>query len=270
MYGHLYKMKVSIVTAYHNRRKQFINILNSILSQKYDCELEIIVVDDNSNDDNKLFDINELFPTLDIKLFTITEEEKWWVNPCIPFNKGFSMVTGDVVIIQNPECLHMSPIIQTTANRIKDNHYLVYGCYNLSPPISNKVNLVEYNENYIQNIMDAISPIHQRSAVAAQGGPAWYQHSRFRPDLLHFCTAMLKKDLDELGGFDERFAKGVAKDDREFVLRVLRKKMVVTQFDNLFVLHQSHNPTQYKPELTRINNNLFQQIKRENIIKANE
>jgi len=269
MYGNLYKMKISIVTAYHNRRKQFINTLNSILVQDYNCELEIIVVDDNSNEENRLYDINELFPTLDIKLLTITSEDKWWVNPCIPFNKGFSMVTGDVVIIQNPECLHTGNIIQATVDNIKENRYLVFGAYLINIEESNKINILEVNDDYLSNTIKAIQPMKNRIAFNGKDS-AWYQHSKWRPQLLHFCTAITKKDLGELGGFDERFAYGVAKDDREFIIRIGRKGMEVVMCDSPFVLHQQHTPTIYSPGLTQINNILFQQIKRENIIKANK
>ena len=56
-------MKISIVTAYYNRRQFLINTLNSILLETYDCELEIIVVDDASNIENDISDINTIFPS---------------------------------------------------------------------------------------------------------------------------------------------------------------------------------------------------------------
>ena len=269
MYGNLFKMKISIVTAYHNRRSQFINTLNSITLEKYNSDLEIVVVDDNSDDDNKIDDINELFPSLDIKLIEIKPEEKWWINPCVPFNIGFKESTGDVIIIQNPECLHMGEIIQATEKLIEDNKYLVFGCYSISPQETNSINNLEFDNNYRENISNIISPLKNRKAFDGKNS-AWYQHSRYRPELLHFCSAMTRKDLlDDLGGFDERFAKGIAKDDREFVLRVRRKRMKIVQVDNPFVLHQQHNPTTYRPDLTQINNMMFSKIRNENTIKAN-
>jgi len=263
-------MKVSIVTAYHNRRKQFLNTLNSILLENYNCELEIIVVDDNSNDDNKISDINELYPTLDIKLIEIDGADKWWINPCIPFNIGFKEATGDVIIIQNPECLHMGDIIQTTVDNIEENKYLVFGCYSISREETDDIINLSYDVNYIENINKIISPIRDRKAFDGKNS-AWYQHSRFRADLLHFCSAITRKNLiEDLGGFDERFAKGIAKDDREFVLRILRKRMNVLQIDNPFVLHQQHNPTSYAPHLTQINNEIMNQVRRETKIKVND
>jgi len=262
-------MKISIVTAYHNRKKQFLSTLNSIKYQKYQGDLEIVVVDDNSNDENKISDINVLFPTLNIKLIEIKEEDKWWINPCIPFNIGFKQSTGDVIIIQNPECLHMGQIIQNTIDNIEDNKYLVYGCYAINKEESNKINELNFDDNYISNINRIITPIQNRCAFDGQHS-AWYQHSIHRPELLNFCSAITRKDLlEDLGGFDERFANGIAKDDREFVLRIKRKRMKITQIDNPFVLHQQHNPTIYRPELTRINNIIYNKVQSENIIKVN-
>jgi len=262
-------MKVSIVTAYHNRRELLINTLNSILLENYNCDLEIIIIDDNSNEENKITDIKELYPTLDIKILEITKEEKWWVNPCIPFNKGFDMATGEVVIIQNPECLHIGNIIQHTADNIKDNKYIVYSCYSSRESDMEKMKVVEFDNNYIENIKNGVD-ILMKSAVSSVSG-GWYQHSKYRNNLLHFCTAITKKDLDELGGFDERFAKGIGKDDREFVLRIQRKKMNIVNCDAPYVIHQRHKPFSYS-NTEHLNNNgiLYNQISREKRIKVNE
>ena len=53
----------------------------------------------------------------------------------------------------------------------------------------------------------------------------WYQHSILNNRCLNFCTAITKKDLLELGGFDERFSNGLAYGDNEFILRITRKNM---------------------------------------------
>lgn len=262
-------MKISIVTAYHNRKDLLINTLRSISLEKYDSELEIIIVDDGSTEENKLSDINGLFPTLNIHILDIEQSDKWWVNPCIPFNKGFELATGDVIIIQNPECLHMGNIIKTVEENIEENKYMVFGCYSINETETTNIKQLNFDDNYITRINKIIHPIQQRCARDSVHS-SWYQHSIFRPELLHFCSAITKKDLDELGGFDERFAKGIAKDDREFIIRIKRKKMNITQINTPFVLHQRHNPTNYNTNLTQVNQILMNQILKENIIKAND
>lgn len=262
-------MKISIVIAYHNRRDLFINTLKSISLYEYNSDLEIIVVDDASNNENKINDLGELFPDLDIKIIEVSEHYKWWYNPCIPFNMGFNEVTGDVVIIQNPECLHIGNIIKSVEENIKDNDYLVFGCYAINKEETNKICDLEFNENYLENIVNIITPLQNRRATDEKNS-SWYQHSIYRNELLHFCSAMKTKDLIDLGGFDERFANGVAKDDREFIQRIIRKKMNIKTIDNPFVLHQRHEPTSYdKSDLVNINNIVFNKIKYEKTYKVN-
>jgi len=180
------------------------------------------------------------------------------------------MVTGDVVIMQNPECLHIGNIIQTTVENIKENRYLIFGCYSINADETDKISSLEYNDNFINGVVEVITPMNHRKALNGINS-AWFQHSKWRPELLHFCAAMTKKNLDELGGFDERFAYGVAKDDREFIIRIMRKRMNIIQIDNPFVLHQQHVVTN-RGDAKLVNNNrlLFNQIQGENKIKANE
>ena len=91
---------VSIVMAYYNRKPQTLNTLDGfeeMYSGKYN--FEVIIVDDNSNDENKLDeDIKKYsFP---INLVAIDLKEKG--NRIIhrPYNKGFEHANGKYVIVQ--------------------------------------------------------------------------------------------------------------------------------------------------------------------------
>lgn len=261
-------MKISIVTAYHNRKQLLINTLRSITLYDYNSELEIIIVDDASDEKNKLNDLSDIFPELNIKIIRLEQKDKWWYNPCIPFNMGFNKVTGDVVIIQNPECLHMGNIIKTVEMNIQDNDYIVFGCYSINQEETDNICNLKFNNNYLQNIVNIISPLQNRTAFDATHS-AWYQHSKYRNGLLHFCSAMKIDDLKDLGGFDERFAHGIAKDDREFIIRIQRKGMNIKVIDNPFVIHQRHKPTNYtKTDLVGINNQMFNTIINEKSYKV--
>lgn len=254
-------MKISIVMSYYNRRIHLINTLNSIMNQHYD-NLEIIIVNDNSSDEHNIDDMPHLFNKLDITVIKISKKDKWWVNPSVPYNIGFAKVTGDVVIIQNPECLHIGELIKTVNREIEDNKYLVFGCY-----ASNKKEFENISKG--KKAFDVIQPIKNRRLFNTKDS-AWYQHSKYRPALLHFCSAISKKDLDKLGGFDERFAYGIGRDDMEFVLRIKRMNMNIVMIDNPFVLHQHHKPTIYEPVLTKKNNLLYAEIQQESIIHVNK
>ncbi len=263
--------KISIVTAYYNRKKLLYNTLKTIELSKQKDLVEIIVVDDNSNDNNRIDDFPSLF-NLDLKIIRINKEDKWWVNPSIPFNIGFKEAKNDIIIIQNPECIHFGDIIETTLNNIQDNIYLNFATYSIDSSITDKINKIDFNgHNIINNIGKMIYPLINRG-IYMDGTTAWYNHSIYRPHKLHFCSAIMKKDLDDLGGFDERYAKGIAYDDNDFLLRVQRKAMKIEMIDKPFVIHQFHKATQYaqQQELVRKNFLIYQTaVQKENGYKVN-
>ena len=158
---------VSIVMAYHNRIEQVKVTLESISKSKY-SNIEVIIVDDGSDDFHLAKRIVHLYD-FRIKVLTIDKSQKKWVNPCIAYNMGIKMASGDIIIIQNPEIVHIGDVISHIIDNIKDKTYLVYSIYS-SPSFthnryfysmnnfdakyisSNFVNNIDYNNfgfNYI-------------------------------------------------------------------------------------------------------------------------
>lgn len=233
---------ISVVMAYYNRKQLLLNTLESIKKFSNDVPYEIIVVDDGSSAEHQLRDIKA------IKLVEIPKEKKTWVNSCIPFNVGFKEAKGDIIVIQNPECAHNGSILQYTKDNVNDSNYISFGCYSLP-------------ENGDKNIINRVVPV--------EGQAGWYNNSRFRPVGYHFCSAITKKNLNGLGGFDERFAHGIDYDDNEFLTRIKRKNLDVRIVDEPFVFHQYHYTPGYRPAGCS-NRELFNQILKEDKIKANE
>ena len=62
----------------------------------------------------------------------------------------------------------------------------------------------------------------------------WYNHSIHSPRHLHFTTAISKKALKELRGFDERYEFGMDYDDNEFIFRIkfTKIKLLSNSFKN--------------------------------------
>lgn len=258
--------KVSIVTAYYNRRKLFYNTLKTIEKSKYKNDIEIIVVDDASIDEHRIDDFPELFD-LDINVIRIDKSEKWWHNPCIPFNIGFKHVNSDIVIIQNPECLHYGDIIEFTINNIDNNKYLNFACYSVDNFLTEKISNINFDNPNINNFIGKlIYPLNNKPA-SIDGMTSWYNHSIYRPHKLHFCSSITKNDLDDLKGFDEQYAKGIAYDDNDFLLRITRKKMDIKIIDNPYVIHQFHGNTQYGQlqHLVQKNFAIYQNVLKNNI-----
>lgn len=258
--------------AYYNRRKLLYNTLKSIENSKFSDNVEVIVVDDASNDNNRIEDlVNEI--KLDLKIIRVEQKDKWWMNPCVPYNIGFKHAKNDIIIIQNPECLHFGEIIEYTLNNIKENTYLNFATYSVDEFNTNQINKINFNNpNFRNQIGKILFPLVNRT-VYIDGETAWYNHSIYRPHMLHFCSAICKKDLEELGGFDERYAQGIAYDDNDLLLRIQRKGMNIKIIDSPFVIHQFHGVTQYgnKQEHVRKNYEIYQVVlqNEKNNYKAN-
>lgn len=214
-------MKISILILYWNRRKLLINTLNSILNYSKGKDLELVIIDDASNDNEKIDDLVGTYSTLNIVLHKFTKEEKTWGFPAIPINKGVSLCTGDVILLQGAEIFHNGDILGDIENRIKPNDYLVYACFAL---IGNHYDLTGNGQNYC-------SP---KNGV-------WHQHSIHSPRCLNFCVALSREDMLDIGGFDERYGvNGTNYGDDDFLLRVKRKGMNIIQIDNPYTYHQDH------------------------------
>ena len=170
--------KVSIVAAYYNRKDLLENTIRSILSSEHYEEAELIVVDDGSDSRHRLEDLVEESP-LPINLIRIEPEEKTHTNPCIPFNRGFKEATGEIVIIQNPECFHVGDIIGEALTQVTDDNYISFAAYSLDEEgtegLAREKDIELYGE-----------------ASKTGGGRGWYNHSVINPRPYHFLSAISK------------------------------------------------------------------------------
>jgi GT2 family glycosyltransferase len=241
-------MKISIVMTYYNRRSQLLKTLESIC---YFGNPEIIIVDDGSTE--RIDDI------AGIKLIRIELKDKWWKNTCIPYNIGFSYAKGDIIIIQNPECIHVGNILKY-CKKLTSGNLISFGAYSLDYHLTYK----KYDYLWLKGII-ANEP--QQCQEAHHG---WYNHSIYRPVGYHFCNVITRKDLDRIGGFDERYAPGIAYEDNEFLTRIKRAGIKVSIIDDPFVIHQKHERTDYfkYAQEHSMNKKLFNEITlKESIIK---
>jgi glycosyltransferase involved in cell wall biosynthesis len=240
-------MKVSIVVAYKDRRSQLLKTLDSI---HHFGDPEIIVVDDGSSE------------TIDdipgITFIRIEPVDKEWINPCIPYNIGFNEAQGDIIIIQNPECIHCGDILNYS-QELKPGRLLSFAAYSLDYHLS-------YDGFPLQELRDKIYSEPQRIQIAHHG---WYNHSKYRPEALHFCNMVTRKDLEKIGGFDERYANGVGFDDNEILIRMRRSGMRIDIIDDPFVIHQKHERTDYANIWVQrmMNESLYRSTLKEDYIK---
>ena len=213
---------ISIVMAYYNRLPQLrytLKTMENSLSENF----EIVIVDDYSSEQHSLDTLPEEFESLNFNIIKMQDIDptKTYVGPSIPYNVGFRESQGDKIIIQNPECCHMGDVISYTDNNLTDNNYLSFHCF-----ASGKRELTELHTN---NYLD----------VTTSSG-RWYNHSVHRPASYHFTTAITRKNLIELNGFDERYAAGFNYDDDEFIQRIKKQELTIQFVDEPWVIHQYH------------------------------
>lgn len=230
-------MRISIVTAYYNRKKLFYETLKSINKSKFK-DFELIVVDDCSSPENRLECYLKEFSFL--RIIRLERENKWYINPCIPFNIGIRDVKGEVILLQNPECIHVHDVLTYVNENISDLNYLSMAAYGLSEELTPSI--PEHNNN--NSLVELFKTLPQQTYMGGNKN-GWYNHSKYRPASFHFCTAITKKNMNLLGGFDERYAYGICRDDVEFIDRVKRLKLNIIMNDNIGVIHQYHPTVTY-------------------------
>ena len=101
---------ISIVLTHYNRTKLLKRTLESFKHYFTDY-VEVIVVDDGSRQE-ELEKLYELKRNYNFRLISINPRDKWYSNPCIPFNLGISKATGDKCIIQSAECIHYGAVLK--------------------------------------------------------------------------------------------------------------------------------------------------------------
>ena len=147
--------------------------------------------------------------------------------------------SGDIIILQNPECLHLGDILKNIKNNITDKNYLTYSVYSINENTTNKLYNLNYNENIFNQINEIISE-KNNVGFTGIGQECWYNHPIYRPCYYHFISAMTKKNMDELGGFDERYGDGCSYDDDEFLHRINLLGLEIKIIDEVIGVHQWH------------------------------
>jgi len=243
---------ISVVTAYYNRKKLFHNTLLSMAKSTYK-DFEVIAVDDASKEEERLEDLIQEFSFL--RVVRVDPKDKTYRNSCIPYNIGINKAKGDIIILQNPECMHADDVFLHVVEKLTEDNYLTMSCYSINKEMG----------------VWSLSSLPQQIVNNYVG---WYNHSKFNPCAYHFCSAITRSNMNKLGGFDERYADGIGYEDNEFLDRVRRLGLKVSIEDNITVIHQWH-PKVYDLSASKLyrrlydmNARLHRRTKKETIIKV--
>lgn len=255
-------MKVSVVMTYYNRRPQVIRTLRSMSMSEWD-DFEVVVVDDASDEGQRIDDLPTLFQSkFPVKVIRIDERGKYGYNPCVAFNMGFSEAKGQIVIIQNAENFHYGDVISYAANSVGKNDYVLFACRSLPKEETIRLKDVMWEPlRYEQSIRKLLT----------RDGDFYSRFKRYNP-ILHWCSAISRENLAKLNGFDERYSWGNDWDDNEIFWRIsqcLKLDVKVLDESKPFVFHQDHahalhtgKPGAHELYLERhhINKNIFENV----------
>jgi hypothetical protein len=262
-------IKISIIMAYKNR----IDLLFLTLIQlNKSCvkNFEVIIVDDNSR---KNIDWLEQFGfKFYIKIITLNNNNDL-ICPGNNYNIAFNESIGDIIVIQNPECLHFGDIPNYVIQNFKYDDYLSFPCYS-----SNNIHLNDYIVKHYDeiNICNIEHVCNDKNKDAVYGEfIKWYQHPTLNNRNLHFCTVISREYLEILGCFSSDYNDGFCFEDDDFIFNIKNKLKLniksIEVSENVGVVHLYHGRSKLvnisKNELTVEKKALYEQYSlNENIL----
>jgi hypothetical protein len=231
-----------------------LNTLKTIQCSSKVNDIEVIITDDGSDKLNLIHDIPSKF-NFPIHIIRVDQKDKWYTNPSVPYNMAIKMAKGDIIVLQNPEVMHTDDILYDIVKKINNDVYLTYGVYAANQITTTQLNKLDYSSNdVLRQIRGIINPLKISKTD-------WYNHSIHRPVGFHFLTAITRKNMVNLNGFDERYATGIDYDDSELLHRIKRNNIQVVFIDDLVAVHQQHPKMAYNYtnllELREKNKDLF-------------
>ena len=214
-------MKYSIIMPYYQRAVQLSNTLVSLqhhYGDRDDWEL-IIIEDCRDGSEALLYDTIQLY-NANMAIFVTAYINKDCHNPAPLFNQGVHRSVGKYVILTSPECFHQSNILAVMDDEFarQPDCYVVCACVSAANESQQISKMEEFNFKF-----------HM-----------WYQHSEHRDECYHFCTGLARDRYLEIGGFDERYAAGIAYDDDDFRDRVRATGIPFVRRNDAVVVHQKH------------------------------
>jgi len=240
------KISISIIMSHRNRPDLLLLTLLKLNSSIFN-NFEVVIVDDRSEKHLKPNFIDELYFNYPIKLITIENEDiEDIVCSSYVYNLAFKNSIGDIIIIQNPECLHFGDIPDYVSNNFNYDDYLCFPCYS-----SNTKDINNYIINNEINIIDIDKKLDEQNIDEKYGFnfPRWYQHKDISNRCLHFCTVISRNYFEMIDGFSEEYNNGFCFEDDDLIFKIRNiLKLNVISLDtnkNIGVVHMFHGRNKF-------------------------
>jgi len=196
-------MKVSVVMPTYRRAPQLDKTIASILAQNYP-DIEVIVVEDGDNRDGT----PEVCASHGVQYFCRRDRpDTPFSCPAVPFNIGIRQATGDVLILQNAECMHMNNVVKVLTGLVTPTNAVyasVANCGEDEKPNANP----------------------------------WMVHPTDPWGIFH-CGAIYRHILIDIGGFDEDYVYW-GYEDRDLQSRLMHLGLEFLFTADALVHHQWH------------------------------
>ncbi len=213
------KPKVSIILLTFNNLKYTKACLYSILAYSDTCDLELVIVDNNSSDGTPEFLGNFAEEHKNVKL-TLNKTNKGFSGGC---NQGIKKATGEYIIFLNNDTIVTPGWVEKLILPLKDKKVGLVG------PLTNFM----WNHQEIDIFYRSLGAMLKKSSVVTNRNKGKVREA---DDIAFFCVAARTELIRKIGELDERFGIGMFEDD-DYCLRVVKSGYKIVVAKDVFVHH---------------------------------
>ena len=241
-------MKISVIVPVYNRLEHFRALFLCLLRQKKQAD-ELIITDDGSS--QKVLDfIGDLIPKAQFKVKHIYQEDKGF-RKTRALNNAVRNSTGDLLIFCDQDLIFGEEYIETIANNIKNNIFLMGRAHHTTEDEKNIIlsdieNINSYNEiikklpaKYIETIDKMLKEDRKRRIIKT------LRLAKRGIRLVGMSYALMREAYLKVNGYDENYV-GWGQEDDDFGNRLtvagINGKELITQNIQLHLWHYS-DPT---------------------------
>ena len=241
-------MKISVIVPVYNRLEHLRALFLCLLRQKKQAD-ELIITDDGSS--QKVLDfIGDLIPKAQFKVKHIYQEDKGF-RKTRALNNAVRNSTGDLLIFCDQDLIFGEEYIETIANNIKNNIFLMGRAHHTTEDEKNIIlsdieNINSYNEiikklpaKYIKTIDKMLKEDRKRRIIKT------LRLAKRGIKLVGMSYALMRETYLKVNGYDENYI-GWGQEDDDFGNRLtvagINGRELITQNIQLHLWHYS-DPT---------------------------
>ena len=260
-------MKLSVIVSTYNSPEWLQKVFWGYAEQTYK-DFEILVADDGSKDETAAL-IEATRQDLNLDIRHVWQQDKDF-RKCRILNKAILQAREEYIVFTDGDCIPRRDFLQIHHDQAKAGHYLSGSYYKLPMQTSKTITREDIRWGrcfWFQWLREnGLPPTAKRLKISC--GPL--QAKIFNTITPTACNlkgsnaSVWKKDLFQVGGFDERMAWGG--EDRELGVRLINSGIKPKHVRyNAICVHLDHGRPYKDPEKVAWNKKLRKQVEREKI-----